>query len=230
VKESNWADVTSSAYVEEDRINADLDDVAGNFSPSTKVANNAVNDTLGGSKMAYMGAGLMTDYLLRTFIETWFEPMLRQLVALEQYYETDTVVLAVCGSKAQLWEKYRLPAISDDLLTQPVTVSVNVGMGATNPNERFQKAMMFFGAANQLITSAPPGANVSEQIKELGAQAGFRDATRFYSDKVDPRLLMAQKTIQQLTAMVKTKQTGPPISREARGYQVPDRLQDRPRG
>jgi hypothetical protein len=206
VKESNWPDVTSSAYVEEDRINADLDDVAGNFSPSTKVANNAVNDTLGGSKMAYMGAGLMTDYLLRTFIETWWEPVLRQLVLLEQYYETDEVILGVCANKARLFPKFGLSQITDDLLMQEVNVTVNVGMGASNPTERFQKAMMFFGAANQLIATAPPGANVMEQVKELGSNAGFRDAARFYSDKVDPRLLKAQQTIQQLTGLVEGKQ------------------------
>src|SRR5687767_11058048 len=99
VQESNWADVTSSSYVEHDRFNSELDDLAGNFSPGTRVANKAMNDTLGGSKLAQAGAGLMSDYLLRTIIETWWEPTLRQLVLLEQHYETDEVILGVCANK-----------------------------------------------------------------------------------------------------------------------------------
>jgi hypothetical protein len=102
--------------VEQDRINSDIDGLAGNFDPSTKVANNAVNDTLGGSKMANMGAGLMTDYLLLTFIQTWYEEVIRQLVLLEQYYETDEIVLAVCAKKARLIPAFWSFQITDDLL------------------------------------------------------------------------------------------------------------------
>lgn len=206
VQESSWPDVTSSSYVEEDRINADLDDVAGNFSPSTKVANNAVNDTLGGSKLASQGAGLMTDYLLRTIIESWWEPTLRQLVLLEQYYETNDVVLGVCAQKARLFPRFGLSQITDDLLMKEVNVSVNAGMGSSNPNERMQKFLMATQAATQLIATAPPGFNVQEGIKEIYSNAGYRDGARFFSQQVDPRLIQAQQKIQQLTGLVQGKQ------------------------
>jgi hypothetical protein len=206
VQESNWPDVTSSSYVEHDRINAELDDLGGNFSPSTRVANNAVNDTLGGSKLAMQSSGVMTDYLIRTIIETWYEPVLRQLLLLERYYETDDVVLAVCAQKAQLFRRFGLSKITDDLLMKEVNVSVNVGMGSTNPNERFQKAMMFFGAANQLVLSAPPGANVQEQIKELASGAGYRDGARFYNENQDPRLAKALQMLQQYQQVLQGKQ------------------------
>ena len=206
VQESNWPDVTSSAYVEQDRITADLDDIAGNFSPSTKVANNAVNDTLGGSKMAAMGAGLMTDYLLRTIIETWWEKVLRQLILLEQYYEDDQVVLAVCANKARLFPRFGLSQITDDLLMQEVHLTVNVGMGSSNPNERMQKFLMATQAAVQLVSTAPPGFNVVEGIKEIYSNAGYRDGARFFSEQQDPRLLKAMQMVQQLQGMLKGKQ------------------------
>ena len=206
VVESNWADVTSSAYVEQDRLGADLDDLAGNFSPSTKVANNAVNDTLGGSRMAAQGAGLMSDYLLRTIIETWWEPVLRQLVLLEQYYETDDVVLSVCANKARLFPRFGISKITDMMLMNEVNVSVNVGMGASNPNDRFQKFMTATSAAIQLTTTAPPGANIQEIIKELYSNAGYRDGARFWSEQQDPRLLKAMQMIQQMQGMLEGKQ------------------------
>jgi len=205
VKESNWPDVTSSAYVEQDRVNSDFDELAGNFSPSTRVANNAVNDTLGGSRMAAQGAGLMTDYLLRTIIETWWEPVLRQLVLLEQYYETDEVVLGVCAQKARLFPRFGVSQITDDLLLKQVNVNVNVGMGASNPDAQLQKFLMVTNAAVALTTSAPPGANVQEMIKELYSKAGYRDGARFFGGQQDPRLLKAMQLVQQLTGQLNGK-------------------------
>ena len=206
VVESNWQDVTSSSYAEQDRLNADLDDIAGNFSPSTRVANNAVNDTLGGSKLAMQGAGIMTDYLLRTIIETWWEPVLRQLVLLEQYYETDDIVLAVCANKARLFPRFGISRITDMMLMNEVNVSVNVGMGASNPNERFQKFMVATKAATELVATAPPGFNVQEGIKEIYSNAGYRDGARFFNDQQDPRLVKAMQMVQQLQGALKGKQ------------------------
>lgn len=206
VVESNWPDVTSSAYVEQDRINADFDDVAGNFSPSTKVANNAVNDTLGGSRMAAQGAGVMTDYMLRTIIETWWEPVLRQLVLLEQYYETDEVVLSVCAKKARLFPRFGISQITDDMLMNEVNLTVNVGMGSSNPSERFQRFMIATKAATELVATAPPGFNVQEGIKEIYSNAGYRDGARFFDDRQDPRLVMAMQQIQKMQQALEGKQ------------------------
>lgn len=206
IVESNWADVTSSSYVEHDRIRALLDELAGNFSPSTKVANNAVNDTLGGSKMALQGAGLMTDYLLRTVIETWWEPTLRQLVLLEQYYETDEMILAVCAKKAQLFPKFGISRITDEMLMNEVNVSVNVGMGSSNPAERFQKFMMATEAAIKIRAAAPPGLNIAEVDKELYGNAGYRDGERFWSQQQNPQLLQAMQMIQKLQGLLEGKQ------------------------
>jgi len=205
VQESNWADVTSSAYAEQDRISADFDDLAGNFTPSTRVANNAMNDTLGGSKMASMGAGVMTDYLLRTVIETWWEPVLRQLILLEQHYETDEVVLKIAAQKAQLFKNYGLYSIGEDLMTKDVLLNVNVGMGASNPQQRMQNFLFATNAAIQLMTTAPPGTNVKEMVKEVYSNAGYRDGSRFLEMQVDPRLQKAMQLIQQLQQAVQGK-------------------------
>lgn len=205
VQESNWPDVTSSAYAEQDRLSADFDDLAGNFTPSTRVSNNAMNDTLGGSRLAMQGAGIMTDYMLRTIIETWWEPVLRQLVLLEQYYETDEVVLGVCAQKARLFPRYGISRITDDMLSNEVNVNVNVGMGASNPNERFQKFMIATKAATELVNTAPPGFNVQEGIKEIFSNAGYRDGTRFYNGQQDPRLVKAMQMVQQLQQQLQGK-------------------------
>ena len=204
IVESNWPDVTSSAYVEQDRLSSEFDDLAGNFSPSTKVANNAVNDTLGGSRMASAGAGLMTEYLLQTINHTWWTPVLRQLSKLEQYYETDEVILKICANKAKLFPRFGLSRISDDLLMNEVTVSVDMAMG--DPNQRLQKFLMATNAAMAVTAQAPPGMNVMEIRKEIYSNAGYRDGARFVNDQQDPRLLKAMQMIQQLQGALKGKQ------------------------
>ena len=206
VQESNWPDVTSSSYVEQDRLNADFDEIAGNFSPNTKLANKGMNDTLGGSRIAAQGAGVMTDYLLRTIIETWWEPVLRQLVLLEQYYETDSVVLGVCAKKARLFPRFGLSQITDDLMMKGVNVTVNVGMGASNPNERFQKLIVGTKEVMGIIQNAPPSFNVQEFIKESYSNMGYRDGSRFWSEQADPRLTQAMQMVEQLKGMLEGKQ------------------------
>lgn len=205
VQESNWPDVTSSAFVEHDRIKAQFDELAGNFSPSTKVANNAVNDTLGGSRMATQSAGLMTDYLLRTFIETWWEPVLRQLVLLEQYYETDEIVLGVCANKARLFPRFGMSAITDSMLMNEVNLVVNVGMGSSDPSARLQKFVFAIKLVIEMISTAPPGVNVQEIAKEIFSMAGYRDGERFVSEQQDPRLLKALQALKQMHGMLEGK-------------------------
>lgn len=203
VQESNWPDVTSSAYVEQDRLNAEFDDLAGNFSPNTKFANKGTNDTLGGARLASQGAGLMTDYLLRTIIETWWEKVLRQLVKLEAAYETDEKILAICAKKAKLFPRYG--QIPEEMLNDDVTLTVNVGMGATNPDMRLQKFMLVNQEADRIVMQSPPGANIQERLKELYSHAGYRDGSRFYSSNQDPRLVKAMQMIQQLTQQLNGK-------------------------
>jgi hypothetical protein len=206
VQESNWPDVTSSAYVETDRLNADFGELAGDFSPNTRLANKGSNDTLGGNKLAAMGAGLMTDYLLRTITETWWEKVLRQFVKLEAAYEDDQKVLAICAKKAKLFPRYGISQITDQMLNDDVTLTVNMGMGGSNPDNRLQKFLMVTAAADEMVLRAPPGSNVQERLKELYSLAGYRDGSRFVSENVDPRLAKSMQMIKELTEQLKGKQ------------------------
>jgi hypothetical protein len=102
----NWQDVTSSSYQEQDRVNVDFDELAGNFAQSSVMTNRKLNETVGGMRMMSQGANMMTEYDIRVFVETWVEPVLRQLVKLEEAYETDQVVLGVAGQKSGYFQKF----------------------------------------------------------------------------------------------------------------------------
>lgn len=210
VKELNFPDVTSSAYAEQDRINVDFDDLVGNFSQSSVQTNRNLNETVGGMQMLSTGASQMTEYGLRVLVETWIEPVLRQLLAMEQYYETDTVILALAAEKAQLYQKYGMDTLTDQLLQQDLTVKVNVGMGATNPQFKLQRFLLGIETYGKIASQGLPGANMSEIGKELFGLLGYSDGERFgfgeQEDGQDPRLAEAMKVIQQMQQAIEGKQ------------------------
>jgi len=208
IEEINWPDVTASAYQEQDRINVDFDELMGNFSSGSVMTNRKLNETVGGMSMLNGSASLLTEYMLRTFVETWVEPVILQLVQLEQAYETDLVVLSLAGQKAQLAQKYGVNEVTDELLNQSLTVRVNVGMGATNPETKLQKFIMATQTYAQIATTVQ-GADLEAVRKEIYGLAGYRDGARFFKQGDDPAagmLQQAQQIIGQLQQQIQALQ------------------------
>lgn len=201
VREITWNDVTSSAFQEQDRVNVDYDELLGNFAQSSVMTSRKLNETVGGMKIMAQGANVVTEYSLRVIAETWIEPVLRQLMQLEQYYETDLTVLSLAAGKAQLWQKYGINPVWDQLLNQELTLSVNVGMGATDPETRFMRFVQAFNVYTQLATAGTLDMQLPEIRTELFGLAGFKDAARFFGP-IDPRLLQAQQMLQQAQAQM----------------------------
>ena len=65
-----------------ERLNADFDDLAGNFSIGSVQTNRSLGETVGGMKMMTSNANAAGEFDLRIFVETWVEPTLRQIVKL----------------------------------------------------------------------------------------------------------------------------------------------------
>ena len=200
-----WGDVTQSAYVEQQGLDASFDDLVGNFSPFTKFSGSGTDETLGRAKLAQTGASAMTEYAIQTLTETYFEPTLRQLVMLEQYYETDQAVLSTAARNAQLFPRFGYSQITDDLLAKEVLVKINVGMGATDPQSRLAKFVAAIQTVIQIVQTAPPGANLEEITKEIFRNAGYKDGERFFNmQQQDPRLIKAMEMIKGLQSEIAT--------------------------
>jgi hypothetical protein len=213
VKEQEWNDVTASAYQEEDRIDADFNDLVGNFSPLQVNTARTPRESTQTMKMLAAPSNLLTEYALKVYTETFVQPMLRQLMQLEQHYETDHTILALAGKKAQLVQKYGVDEITDDLLNRELTLTVNVGMGATDPvtkMERFRAALVtYYGLTAKGV---PPGLDLKEIWKELAGLAGYQDGARFQVEGTDPmvaklqqQLQLMQKKLMELTIDKKNK-------------------------
>lgn len=177
VKELKSSDVTRSSYEEQDRLNVDFDDIAGNFSTSSVASNRKLNETVGGMNLMSQGSDSLTEFQIRVFTETWYEVVVRQIIRLIQRYETDERRLAVAAKQAKLYQKFGLDQVTDQLLMQNLTSSLAVGFNATNPEKRIKHLMLATKAVEPYLL--PGEMNRAELAKEVFGAAGYKNGSRF---------------------------------------------------
>lgn len=192
-------DVTQSSFQEQAVLDTEIDDIIGNFSPASIQNNRRLNETVGGMEMLEGSAQTVGEMDLRTFTETWAEPVLMQITRLEQVYESDLTVMTIAGAKAQTAIRFGVNEITDEILLTDMAVRVNVGLGATDPMKRIKKLAI---AAETLSKMLGPGIatriNADEIIKEVMGTLGYRDGRRFFKPGPDPIVEMMQKQIAEL--------------------------------
>jgi hypothetical protein len=149
-------------------------------------------------RLMAQGANMLTEYTIRVLVETWVEPVLRQLIKLEQAYETDEVILAIAAQKAQLFQQFGMNQVTDSLLNQELTISVNVGMGATDPDARLQRFMQSMKLYSEISAEGSPDMNLQEVRKQLFGLAGFKDGERYFKREVDPKVEQLTQQLQQV--------------------------------
>jgi hypothetical protein len=174
---------SGASYTETSVNNAMFDELAGVFSTSSVQSNRQLNETVGGMNLMSNAAGAVSEFDLRMWVETWVEPTLRQIVHLEQAYESDANVLAIAGSKAKVWQKFKTYPDLDAFAAVEVMLRVSVGIGSLDPMQKLQK----FKFAMELLTPlwaefAKQGIRIKgeEIIEEVFGAAGFKDGRRFF--------------------------------------------------
>lgn len=190
-------------------LELEFDDLAGQFNGGTTENNNALSRTLGGLKLVAGAANAVQEFDIRIWIETWAEPTLTQIVRLEQYYEEDQIVLGLCGQRAELFDKFGVSQINDDLLEQDVTVRVSVGLGAGDPQQRLQKFSAAVSIALPLLQQSrefvqgEKEMNWETVMEEIFGAAGYRDGGKRFIKDGQPQQdqnadLMAKKIMSEI--------------------------------
>ena len=196
-------DVTSSAYAEQDRLNVDFDDLVGQFSGSSVQSNRALNETVGGMNLLTANANQVGAYRLRTFVESWVEPVLRQLVELERQYEDDPRFIEMARRQAGL------EAVEDYLWGSDLRLACNVGMSATSPTEKANMIVFALTSVKNLLADGAleqRGIDIEEVVKEVFAAVGYRDGRRFFTwNNEDPQVAMLKQQLQQLQQALDAK-------------------------
>lgn len=211
VKEQDTRDVTSSSYQEQNRIDSDFDDIAGIFSTASVQNNRQLGETVGGMELMSQFANKDTEYIIRTFVETWVEPVLRQLVKLEQFYEDDKFIhdLAVRTVAKQESDRANLDGGQlEELAELPVTepqsvdVMVNVGFGNTSSDQRIKGVVNGIKAVAEMAPWALSKLNAEEVADEIFGALGHKNGKRFFTDfkrpepQPDPELQLKAQELQ----------------------------------
>lgn len=191
--------VDGASFQEQDRIQLDWDDLAGVYNNASQAASQITQQSATGAHLLSGEAGGLNEYELRIFAETFVEPILRLLIKTEQAYETDEIILATAARNANLFQRFGIDKVTDELLNTGVTVRCNVGIGASNPALKLRN----FATGAQILgsmfgQSAAMGANFQEVSKELFGILGYKDGARFFQPNFDPRVQMLQQEIQKL--------------------------------
>ena len=130
------------------------------------------------------------------------------MLRLEQYYETDPVILAVAGQEAQQRKfSFNIDDMMDELLRQDVLLKVNVGMNATDPIKKVQN--LLFGVQTlAAFPGVPESLNLAELAKEVFGQLGYKDGTRFITldQESDPQMQQLQQQLEELQRLIETDQ------------------------
>lgn len=201
-------ELPASAFAEQDRVDVMFDELSGVFSQSSVMMNRRLNETVGGMNLLAADSNQVTDYDLRVLVETWIEPVLRDLVLLEQAYETDQTILALAGKEAQL-QRFGVDAITDELLQASLTVRVNVGLGSTEPTRKMQRFAMGVKTIGDFIgPKAASRLNEDEVIKEVMGLAGYKDGRRFFRATEDPVQQQIEGMLGEMQSKLDALQSG----------------------
>jgi len=196
VKEIQTNDVTASSWREEESTNAAFDEMAGSFSQSSVNTNRRMSETAAGMELIAADANVITEYHLEVFATTWYEPVLQDLLALQQAFESDETVIALAAEQMELAAEYGLGMPTEEIMSAPVTLSVSVGVDATNPTRRFERlqALGQSGAALGLEPNGP------ELYREMAGSLGFDNGDRFIIQP-DPNAQPAPDPVAEQAAM-----------------------------
>jgi hypothetical protein len=192
------ADIPQSVIVGMEKLDVDMDDLAGQFNAGSVQTNRSLNDTVGGLKLIAGATNAVQEFDIRLWIETWAEPALAQVVRLEQYYESDRVILGLCGQRAKLWQKHGMNRITDDLMDHQVTIRINAGLGVGDPQQRLAKFRDATAVAAPLLAQSPDfqsgkiKLNVSEIMNECFGAVGYRDGGKRFISESPPDPAQAQ--------------------------------------
>ena len=205
VREITWPDVTASSYQEQQGLDMSMDELLGNFNPAALMTAGAGNAPARNMAMLNQSNGTLVEYLIRTYVETFVEKVLRQLVLLEQKYETDRVIMGIAAKSSKMMQKFGIDEVTDELLEQEITLTVNVGMGATDPTHKLQKFLSAMGSFSQMMKNPLPGINMVEVGKEIFGHLGYADGSRFFTMD-NPQVAQLQMQLRQAMGQIQQMQ------------------------
>ena len=115
--------------------------------------------------------------------------------------------------EATIYDRFGIDEDTDDLLRNEMTVSVNVGIGATDPVKKIDRLLLGIRTMAEIDPDIINIIDQKEVSKEVFGALGYKDSQRFFSEDQGPvledlaaRLEQMEQVLQQLTDQCAAKQ------------------------
>lgn len=144
------SDVTASSYQETQQLTSEMNELQGTFSAQAVANNREMNETVGGMELLSSAATKVVDYDIRTFVNTFVEPVLTLFMLNIQYYEDDQLIVTKALGEAGKFPHLKYEDLDDDFFTKQLMLRVDTGVGATNPSQRINTLLMAVDRVAQL--------------------------------------------------------------------------------
>jgi len=175
IKWDRAPEVGQGSFEEHNLLSQEMSDLLGTFQSGEVQGNRQMNETVGGMELIANNANEVAEFSVRTFTETWVEPVLSHVLDLICLWETDRSIATIVGDKL----KMDADAVFRSLKT-PMSVIVNVGYGSTNSESRIRRIQIGVGVTQQVDPMLMQGSNKSAILNEVWGALGYPDASRFF--------------------------------------------------
>ena len=123
-------------------------------------------------------------------------------MALEQYYETDLDVLALCAKDAEVLKEHGIQTVDANVLMQKLTLNVHVGIGATSPRMQLANFVYAMEKSKEIFSDGVMqqlGLKPQEALSEIFGKLGYKTADRFFEfgESEDPQVAMLKQQLDE---------------------------------
>jgi hypothetical protein len=146
--------------------------------------NKNLSDKLGGMEMLSEDANAIQGYQLRTWVETWVEPVLTQLMLLEQHYETDENILPSPARRRTSGRTASRPRSRRDDDAGAGPHGPRRRRCNVSPKKQLENLLLHSRAIENVLKDGvldKYNLNAEEFINEVFGKLGYRDGSRFFN-------------------------------------------------
>lgn len=171
IRREEVADITASAYREEEVANRDLEECSNHSSNMLGVADSN-RTTATEAAISASASGEMEGYVIKAFVETFVRPLLEMYMDNIIAYENDERTLVEASVVTGLPPDPELLARGE--------VIINAGMGSTNKEIKSARLQAIIDRAIQLAAVDPAFINAAKEgFREWLPLSGFKNPARF---------------------------------------------------
>ena len=178
IRREEVADITASAYREEDMVNRDLEETSSHSSNMMGVAESN-RTTATEAAISASATGEMEGYIIKAFVETFVKPLLEMFADNLYEYEGDQQTLVEAAIATGLPPDQRLICRGE--------IIINAGMGSTNKELRSARIQSMIDRAVQLAAVDPTFVITAKELyKDWMPLSGFKNPDRYVPNAQAP--------------------------------------------